>query len=113
MTILDADLYIYRGKAERVVDGDTVDILVDLGFQTYRVIRFRLADIDTPERGQDGYDRAAADLAAMVVGHDLLINSMKDAGGGFGRYLARIVRVHDGLDVSEAMLGKGWQRWAG
>ena len=41
--------YIYQATLERVVDGDTVDIVIDLGFSTFRKERIRLYGIDAPE----------------------------------------------------------------
>ena len=42
-------IYIYKAELIRVVDGDTVDLIVDLGFDTSRRERFRLYGIDAPE----------------------------------------------------------------
>jgi micrococcal nuclease len=42
-------IYIYRAELIRVVDGDTVEIMIDLGFDTSRKERFRLYGIDAPE----------------------------------------------------------------
>ena len=42
-------IYIYKAELIRVVDGDTVDFIVDLGFDTSRRERFRLYGIDAPE----------------------------------------------------------------
>jgi micrococcal nuclease len=41
--------YIYKATLERVVDGDTVDIVIDMGFSTFRKERIRLYGIDAPE----------------------------------------------------------------
>jgi micrococcal nuclease len=41
--------YIYQATLERVVDGDTVDIVIDLGFSTFRKERIRLYGVDAPE----------------------------------------------------------------
>ena len=41
--------YIYRARIDRVVDGDTVDAFIDLGFDTHKVIRIRLVGINAPE----------------------------------------------------------------
>jgi len=41
--------WIYQATLERVVDGDTVDIVIDLGFSTFRKERIRLYGIDAPE----------------------------------------------------------------
>ena len=43
------DKYIYRGKLDRVVDGDTIDALIDLGFDTWVKKRIRYKGIDTWE----------------------------------------------------------------
>jgi hypothetical protein len=42
-------LYVYKAKLDRVVDGDTIDATIDLGFDTWAFRRIRLAGIDAPE----------------------------------------------------------------
>ena len=42
-------IYIYKAELIRVIDGDTVDLVIDLGFDTFRHERFRLYGIDAPE----------------------------------------------------------------
>ncbi len=42
-------MYEYKAKLDRVIDGDTIDVVVDLGFYTKVKERLRLAGIDTPE----------------------------------------------------------------
>ena len=42
-------IYIYKAELIRVVDGDTVDLIIDLGFDTSRRDRFRLYGVDAPE----------------------------------------------------------------
>ena len=46
-------IYIYKAELVRVVDGDTVDLIIDLGFDTSREERFRLYGIDAPETNTD------------------------------------------------------------
>lgn len=53
--------YLYAAHVVNIVDGDTLDLRIDLGFHTERVGRFRLADIDTPEMPSDEA-RAARDF---------------------------------------------------
>lgn len=43
------ELYRYKATVTHIVDGDTVDLLIDLGFDTFRKVRVRFADINTPE----------------------------------------------------------------
>jgi micrococcal nuclease len=42
-------IYIYKAELIRIIDGDTVDLIIDLGFDTLRKERFRLYGIDAPE----------------------------------------------------------------
>lgn len=52
--------YTYRATVTRWGDGDTVDLAVDAGFDVTVNTRFRLHGIDTPERGNEGYNAALA-----------------------------------------------------
>ena len=49
--------YIYKAEVDRVVDGDTVDVLLDLSFGVYRKVRIRANGIDTPESGLETRQR--------------------------------------------------------
>ena len=61
-------MYNYNCKLKRVVDGDTVDLEVDLGFDTWRLERVRLAGIDAPEvRTKDATEKAKGRRAAGYV----------------------------------------------
>ena len=42
-------MYTYEAKVVRVVDGDTIDALIDLGFNVHKKIRIRMVGINTPE----------------------------------------------------------------
>lgn len=87
-TALDAQLYTYKAKVMRWVDGDTVELRVDLGFHLWLECKFRLYGIDTPERGQPKYREATAFSTKMApVDSSLIIRSYKDADK-YGRWLA-------------------------
>lgn len=51
-------MYEYRARVKRIVDGDTVDFEVDLGFKISVTIRTRLLGVDTPERGHEDWHTA-------------------------------------------------------
>ena len=55
-------MYEYVARITAVVDGDTFDADVDLGFRIRVAMRFRLYGIDTPERGDPLWSRARDDL---------------------------------------------------
>ena len=90
----------YRAKIVRVVDGDTVDLEVDLGFYNYLNIRARLLGVDTPERGQKDFFTAKSMLENLLLTHKdeeghILINTEKT--GKFGRWLVDIEGVNSSL----------------
>ena len=65
-------MFIYNAKCLRVVDGDTVDATVDLGFDTWKKIRIRLVGINTPETRTRDLEEKAKGLAAKNFLIDLL-----------------------------------------
>lgn len=82
--------YEYRiVEVIRVVDGDTVDLRLDLGFHLTTALRFRLLDVDTPERGQDGWTDATDYTKAWLKGFGDLW-AVTEKADSFGRWLARI-----------------------
>ena len=82
-------MYEYSAKLVRVVDGDTVDLEVDLGFSITVRDRFRLDGIDTPERGQKGFQKAKTFLTRLLKDKELVVRTAK-AKEKYGRYLAEI-----------------------
>ena len=92
-------MYIYKIKLTRVIDGDTMDLSVDLGFNIVHNIRVRLLDIDTPEvRGEQKPHGLAAKEAAKLWFDDtdkqLFVETTKT--GKYGRWLARIFYRENG-----------------
>lgn len=85
-----------------VVDGDTCDIMVDLGFGVAIKQRFRLANINTPERGQPGWQEAT-DFLTTFVGRPLVIVVTKL--DKYGRYLAEL--LEGDVSINQLLLDKG------
>jgi micrococcal nuclease len=86
-------MYEYRAKLIRVVDGDTVDLEIDLGFSMTCRDRFRLNGIDTPERGKPGYEAAKCRLREFLECCSTIENILvvtEKAKEKYGRYLADI-----------------------
>lgn len=94
--------YTYEAKVLRIVDGDTIDVEIDLGFSTYRRERIRLYGINTPEtygvkRDSDEYvagtkakDYVIGAIEPMTQGERIIIQTIKDKKGKYGRYLANV-----------------------
>lgn len=93
-------MYEYKAKIIKVVDGDTVDIDVDLGFGIwYRNQRVRLYGIDTPEsRTRDQvekqYGLMAKEFLKAALGKESTLRTHKDSTGKFGRILGEFI-VYD------------------
>jgi micrococcal nuclease len=97
--------YRYKARVDKWVDGDTVDLYVDLGFYHFVKTRFRLYGIDTPERGHELWSKASDFSKLMApVGTDVLIEVYKDADK-YGRWL---VDIHVGEEtVNSALVAAG------
>ena len=93
------DKYIYRGKLERVVDGDTIDALIDVGFDIWVKKRIRYKGIDTWESRTRDLDEKAKGLEAKARNKELLMEISSKSGyfrlksygvGKYGRVLGEI-----------------------
>ena len=101
-------MYEYRCKLIKVIDGDTMDIDIDLGFGVWlKGERVRLYGIDTPEsRTRDleekRYGLAAKSFATKFLDDEWLVLKTKeyDAKGKFGRILGELWRTTDFADKS-------------
>jgi micrococcal nuclease len=102
--------YVYNATIERVVDGDTIDVTLDLGFDVrLHKQRCRLAGIDTPE----SRTRDLAEKKLGLAAKDRLIElcsgpiSIKSFGKGkYGRILA-IPYTEDGKDICQLLIKEG------
>ena len=103
-------MYEYKCKVTRVVDGDTVDIDIDLGFGVWlHKERVRIYGIDTPEsRTRDKEEKVFGLLAKdfvkqFVKGSSVILRTQKyDAKGKFGRILGDI--IVDNKSLSDTMI---------
>ena len=100
--------YTYRAKLIRCVDGDTFDTEIDLGFSVWTKLRFRLLDVDTPERGEPGFHEATKLLETFIeqasVDGTFELESHKT--GKYGRWLARLGSIN--YCMAQWVERKGW-----
>ena len=91
--------YIYRAKLDRVVDGDTIDAMIDLGFDTWVKRRIRFKGVDTWESRTRDLEEKKRGLAAKARTKELLTKvsnkpklfRLKSYGTGkYGRVLGEI-----------------------
>lgn len=105
------DDYRRSARCVRVIDGDTLDLDVDLGFHTIYRARIRLEGINTPElrTGTPETKAAGRDARAFVeawigTGEGLVVQTTKT--GKYGRWLARLWRT-DGAELASDLLAAG------
>jgi micrococcal nuclease len=103
-------MYEYGCTVERVVDGDTIDVILDLGFDIRFKSRVRLYGIDTPEsRTRDKDEKVRGKMAGAFLkdavnnGSKVVIETkLKDSRGKYGRVLGNV--VVDGVNINEALI---------
>lgn len=100
-------------KVTDAYDGDTVKLVLDLGFSVKMKMTLRLAGIDTPELRGDEREAGLVSrnwlreqlLIARDEDIDVIVKTSKDKTGKYGRMLATI--YIDGLNINETLVDKG------
>jgi len=115
MTAMPTEIFVYRARAVRVVDGDTCDLTVDVGFHMTTTQRFRLLGINTPElHSKDLAERERAVAATQALTGmltaatgewPLLVRTQKS--DSFGRWLAEIWVEATGTNINTSLLLQG------
>ena len=80
--------YFYNGKVLNIVDGDTFDAQLDLGFGLNWVQRIRLYGVNSPEMSTPQGQPAKDFLANLLTAKEIVFYTLKDKKETFGRYLA-------------------------
>ena len=111
--------YIYKAKLDRVVDGDTVDALIDVGFDIWFKKRIRFKGVDTWESRTRNLEEKALGLKAKARTKALLEKVSSNPGyfriksyglGKYGRVLAEVfIMDKDGKqwNVNETLISEG------
>lgn len=96
----------YSAKVNKIIDGDTIDVTLDLGFSLYLSQRVRLAEIDAPEMRESGGKDAKEFLKILLPeGSEVTIVTYKNGKEKFGRYLAQVFIGN--TDVNQTLLDSG------
>ena len=105
---------------DKVVDGDTIDVTIDLGFDLSKKERVRVAGVDTPEKRTRNLEEKALglDATAWIKEHlegaingddDLIIRTELDGGvGKYGRLLGWLYIGDSNLSLNEQMITEGY-----
>ena len=107
-------------KINRVVDGDTIDVTIDLGFDLYKKERVRVAGVDTPEKrtknleekalGIDATGWLKAKLEETIKGDEELTvrTELKGGVGKYGRLLGWLYIGDSNISLNELMIEQGY-----
>ena len=110
-------------SVDKVLDGDTIDVTIDLGFDLYKKERVRVAGVDTPEKRTRNLEEKALglDATAWIKDHlegavdgddDLIIRTELDGGvGKYGRLLGWLYIGDATVSLNEKMIDEGYA-WA-
>ncbi len=110
-------------EINRVVDGDTIDVTIDLGFDLFKKERVRVAGVDTPEKrtrdleekalGIDATNWIKDKLECAITGDDDLVIRTELVGGmgKYGRLLGWLYIGDSNVSLNEQMIDEGYA-WA-
>ena len=110
-------------QIDKVLDGDTIDVTIDLGFDLFKKERVRVAGVDTPEKrtrdleekelGIDATNWLKKELEDVLAGDDELIvrTELHGGVGKYGRLLGWLYVGDEELSLNEQMIEQGYA-WA-
>ncbi len=105
---------------DKVLDGDTIDVTIDLGFDLYKKERVRIAGVDTPEKrtrdleekalGLDATEWMKKHLEDTIQGDEELTirTELKGGMGKYGRLLGWLYVGEDTVSLNEQMIKEGY-----
>ena len=104
-------MYTYRAKVNRIIDGDSIVLDLDLGFDTWiNNQSVRLVGVDAPEsRTRDLVEKQFGNLAKervnelLEIGSYVIVKTYKDKEGKFGRILGEIV-TNEEININDLLI---------
>ena len=110
-------MYHYKAKVEKVVDGDTFDVVIDLGFKMTTNQRIRMAGINTPEtynvkKDSEEFQKGMASKQFMeqrlaANNYEIELETEKTTEK-YGRYLGKVTLADSKVTLNDEMVEKGF-----
>lgn len=97
-------MYEYYTKIEKVVDGDTVDVFIDLGFSVWHKERIRLSGIDTAEKNTE-FGKATKKLLVDTI-EGKMVKLQVSKPDKYGRYLGKVF-LNDEQSINDQLIKHG------
>ncbi len=114
-------MYKYKVKVDRIVDGDTIDVIVDLGFKITTHQRIRLEGINTPEtynvkKNSEEYKKGmeAKNFVVRRIeanNYEAIIETEKYTGK-FGRYIGVVWLADSSVSLNDELVNRGFAKVA-
>ena len=109
-------MYEYKVKATDVIDGDTIDVVIDLGFDIFTNRRVRLAGIDTPESrttnlNEKKFGMEAKEHLKHLLGNasNIVIKTLAtDVNEKYGRVLGKVYTDSSAISVNDLLVSHGY-----
>jgi micrococcal nuclease len=99
-------MYEYKAQIEKIVDGDTMHLVVDLGIDLSVRLTVRIAGINCPEMSTDEGKAAKLYAEEVLLGGIKVLRTIKDRKEKYGRYLGQL-ELPDGQDFGVVMINAG------
>lgn len=100
-------MYEYQATIDKVIDGDTVHVTIDLGMDCAIKTTIRVSGINAPEMStEEGKAAKAFALSLLPVGEKVVLRTIKDKREKYGRYLGVII-TSPGQDFATQMVKAG------
>jgi len=111
----EKDMYTYKAKLIRVVDGDTIDAEIDLGFDTIVRKRIKLYGINTPDtRTKDLIEKekghAAKQRLTELINSEFVVETILNKRGKYGRVLGIVYNItsnDETVNINETLVNEG------
>ncbi len=112
---MDKHKYHYKAIVKSVYDGDTCTVDIDLGLGTWiKGEKLRLYRINTPELRKEEREAGLKSrdfLRGLIDGKEIIVQTVKDKKGKYGRYLAEILIIDENgdlINVNDLLVDKGF-----
>jgi micrococcal nuclease len=110
----ERNVYFYNAEVKKIIDGDTFDILIDLGFDTFRKGRVRLYGVNTPESRTKNIEEKQKGLAAKEftdqwlaqANNKIKVETILDKNEKYGRILCKVWNS-DGKCLNDDIISSG------
>lgn len=113
-------MYHYKAKVEKIVDGDTIDVTIDLGFKITTFQRIRFAKINTPETynvKKDSEEYLKGMEAKQFVEQRMAANNFEisleteKVTEKYGRYIGTIWLADSTVSLNDELVQKGFAKY--